>query len=593
MTRAIRCLVGLWLVLLLGCPPEGPGETPDPAGDDDVGDDDDVATPPRIVIDGPARASFHEAGSTVTIHGRCIEGDAPLHALTIDDVPISLADDGSFSHDLHPTDGINIVDLELEDQAEERAVEAMALHHGPTHPPGELITSAMVVQVGQALLDDDEPDLDDTASLVEGLLEDPSTFTDLPSITYEYAELRPTSMTISSADVDLVAHDGFLAVTTALHDLYVTFEAQGTGFWDWVEVSGEAWVDPATVSMELTSSVVGGDVQVAVQSMDVSLSNLQMDVEWVPDDLEDYLAEYIQEYVEEEVQATAETLIADFLAELLAAAAMEFQFSEEIPVTLAIELHSIDVTSAGLVYTLDARAFADPAFDLHPLAGSLRSGGDPPTTPFSTAPLAVATDDDFANQLMFAAWHAGGTEWTFSADELAAMGAEEIPAPLGPVASADVSIQLPMVMTPTTSDSFDYDVAIGEVWAELERTDGEVLGFSVSISAGGRVEPSADGSLAMILDDRPAEVRLGVSTLQYPEGQVPANLAALVTMIVPPMLAQGNEGVDGFFLPQVGLEEMADIDFLQGKSIGLTDPQVGTVDGEGLWLLLEAGVLVQ
>jgi len=591
-------LLGL-LLALGGCAPDPPdlsAQGDDDQGPDDDDDDDDAGVDvvfPRIVVDSPQRGSFHEAGAVVTLAGRCFEGTAPLLGLTVNDVPVSLDADGSFSHELHPVDGINVIKLQLDDEDGERAVESLSLHYGPTNAPGELIESALIVQVSTELLDDDDPDLDDTASLVEAVLVDPSTFEGLPSVTYSYAELTLTSLQTGSADVDLTPHAGFLAVSTSMHDLYATFDAQGTGFWDWVEVSGDADIGLACVSMELAPSVVGGDVVVSVQSIDVTLEDMQMDVEWVPDDLEDYLSDYIADYVEDEMRAMAEDMVATFIDELLSAAAMQFQFSEEIPVTIAVELHAIEVSPAGLTYTLDARATAANSPELHPLAGSLRSAGSPPSPPFSTAPLAVAVDDDFSNQLMFALWAAGGTAWTFDSAELAAMGAEDIPAPLGPAAAADVEIQLPMVVTPTDLADFDYDVGLGEVHADLERTDGEVLSFSINILAGGQVQENADGSLGMILDERPAELTLGVSTLAYPDGQVPANLAALVIMVVPPMLAQGNEAVPGFFLPAVGLQDMADIDFFVGRSITVTDPQVGIVDGEGLWMLLEAGVAVQ
>jgi hypothetical protein len=591
-----RTVLFLGLMLIApACAPDPPDLSPHSDDDDDAsGDDDDVSLVfPRIVVDSPQRGSFHEAGSTVEIVGRCFEGAAPLHSLTLDEAPVSLSADGAFSHELHAVDGINVVKLQLEDTDGERATEALGLHYGPTNAPGVLIPSAMVVQVAPQLLDDDDPDLDDTASLVEAILEDPSTFEDPPAVTYSYAELTLTSLQVASADVDLTPQAGFLAVATSIHDLYASFDAQGTGFWDWVEVSGEADVGLASMTMELAPSVVGGDVVVTVQSVDVTLDDLQMDVEWVPDDLEDYLSDYIADYVEDELREMAEELVATFLDELLSAAAMEFQFSEEIPVTLSIELHSLEVSPAGMTYILDGRSTAAPQFELHPLAGSLRSAGSPPTAPFSAFPLSVAVDDDFANQLMFAIWSAGGMAWTFTEEELAAMGAEDIPAPLGPAATADVDIGLPMVVTPTDLADFDYDVGIGEVRADLTRTDGEVLAFSVNILAGGLVQSSPDGSLGMVLDDRPAELTLGVSTLEYPDGQVPANLAALVHVIVPPMLAKGNEAVPGFFLPEVDLQPMADIDFFVGRSIVLDNPQVGTVDGEGLWMLLEGGVSVQ
>jgi len=577
------------------CPPDPPPLSS--TGDDDVSDDDTSPGSyafPSIVVQTPPRASFHDAGASVTVSGICHEGDAPLDTLTLNGATVPLSGDGSFSHELpSPVHGINVLELELFDTEGERAVEALAIHYGPTHPPGTELHAMAVIQAAPALLDDDNPDLDDTASLVEEILEDPSTFQGLPSVEYSYFELTLDDLQVSSAAVDITPTAGVLELSVALSDVYASFTAQGVDFWDWVEVSGEAWVDEACFDMDLALSASGGTVQVTVQYVDVSLQGMSMTVDYVPDFLEPYLTDYLQDYVEDEIRDTAEGLVADFIEEFLASFAMDFQFSDTVPVMFSIELDTIDVTPSGITFSVGGGASGTAAFELPNRAGSLMTPGTPPLVPFSNSPLAVAVDDDLVNQLLLALWMVRATNWTFSPEELQTMGAEEIPAPLGPLNSVDVEISLPMVMTETTSSEFDFDVGVGEVWSDLARTDGEHLEFSTSILAAARVEESPDGSLNMVMQDQASEIVLGIGVLQYPEGQVPANLAALAELIVPPMLGQANAGVEGFFLPTVPLSDLADIDFFAGRELRLADPTVGTAGGEGLWFLLEGGLEVE
>jgi len=163
--------IGLFAALLfVSCAPDPPG-----AGDDDddtvAADDDDDALPPppvlpRIEVNRPDRATFQPAGSQVVIAGRCFAGDAPLDTLSINDVKVDMTGEGEFEYTYPTVTGINVVNLRVEDTAGERAVEALGLHYGPTHLPAENLHDVAVIHVSAELLDDDAPDMDDTATLL-------------------------------------------------------------------------------------------------------------------------------------------------------------------------------------------------------------------------------------------------------------------------------------------------------------------------------------------------------------------------------------------------------------------------------------------
>jgi len=590
---AARTIGILLAIVALGCASDPPD------GDDDTVDDDDVGITvpvlPRIELDGPPRASFHPAGSQVNVAGRCVAGDAPLAELTINGEVVGFSGDGSFTHVLASEPGINIVQLRIEDTDGERATEALGYHYGPTIEPAEQLTNIGVIHASDELLDDDAPDLDDAASLVESLLQDPSTFSGLLApIEDEYMVLTPTSMEISSADVDLDPYSGALSTSMELWGLHVTFDAEGTGIWSWVSVSGEMWADPATIDMDLGVSASGGTVQVSVSYVDVTLDGFALSVEYVPDFLEPYLADLAQEYVEDALQQTAEDMVGEFLGDFLEAFAMDIEFGEEHPVTLEIDLGSLALDSNGITMWLDGRSTAEVALPLPEWAGSLTTPGTPPAVPFSAKPLNVAVDDDFLNQLFFTLWYAGALAgWEFGEAELAEMGSGDIPPPLGPVQEVAVGLQLPLVVTGTDVEGFDFDLGVGEVQSTITRTDGETMGFSTNIHGGASLQVATDGSLTLSMDDRPAELEIGVGVLQYPDELDPGDLAALMRLVVPPMLSQANAAFPGFPLPQIELSELADIGYFQGKTLSVTDLGLDITGADDLWVRIEGGLLVQ
>jgi hypothetical protein len=588
-SSAARTFWAIAVLALLGCPPDEP--------DEPVPDDDEIIPPvlPQIHVDKPARATFQPAGAEVEIAGHCIAGDAPLETFTINDESIALSGDGAFSHVHASVDGLNVLSMRVEDTDGERATEAMAYLYGPTAGPAQTLTDVAVIHASDDLLDDDDPDLDDIAALVEGMLDDPSTFSGLLTpMETEYILLTPTSMSVGASAVDITPSTGELTLSMTLNDLYVTFDAAGTGMWDWVSVSGEMWADPALLMMDVGLSASNGTVTATVQSVDVTLQDFELAVDYVPSFLEGYLSDAVEGYVEDSLQQTAEDMVGEFLAAFLQAFAVDIDFGEEHPVTLQLDLASLAVFSDGITMHFDGRTTAEVAFGMPDWAGSLLTEGDPPDVPFSDAPLNVVVDDDFLNQLFFTLWYAGAmSEWRFTALELAAMGSGDIPPPLGPVETVSVGLQLPLVMTGTDTEGFDFDLGAGEIHSTIVRPDGERFGFSTNLIGAASLMTLPDGTLSLTMDDRPAHLTLGVGVTEYPAQLDPGDLAALIRLVVPPMLGQANGAFPGFPLPETDLGELADLGYFHGKILVVTDLEMAITGEPGLWVQMEGGLSVQ
>lgn len=583
------------LILLLAALPWLACKPPEPVDDDDDATVDIVPPVlPTIELTSPDRASFQAAGSAVEVRGFCTAGDAPLDVLTVDDEPVNLSPEGEFQYVYPPVNGINVINLRITDTDGERATDALAVYHGTLRPLGEVLPEIAVIQASAELLDDDHPDLDDVASLVEGLLEDPGTFDGLDTVVTEDVAITPTSITVGDAAVDIVPGAGVLTTTASLGDLHATFDIAGTGWLDWLEVSGEMWADPAWTEMDMEVSASNGDVNAQVTYIDVRLDNFSFAVEWVPSWVEELLYETVQEYVQDALLETTETMVADFLEEFLQTFSMETTFGEETPVTLAIELRSLDVTADGLSMSLDGSTSASLGIEVPPGAGTLATAGAAPSLAFSTSPLTVAVDDDFVNQLLGTVWTSGMlSNFTFTGAELAAMGAGDIPPPMGPVDLVTVESGLPMALVSTDDPEWDFTMGIGEMRSTIRRTDGVELAFSSSILGGGRAFSDTDGSIKMEMDDRPAYLKMGVATLDYPEALDPGDLAALVRLTIPPMLGQANEALPGFPIPETHLGDLADVDYLNGKYLSVDDLRLAIRGDEGLWITIECGLSIQ
>ena len=126
---------------------------------------------PVLAVDTPERAWF-SGGSSVGYSGTAQGGTWDLTELRLNGENIQLNGSGRFSHSLTAETGLLILAARLEDEGGERAVDARSVYHGPLHEPGAMIEGGVRLQVSPELLDDDDPDLDDLASIAELTLTD-------------------------------------------------------------------------------------------------------------------------------------------------------------------------------------------------------------------------------------------------------------------------------------------------------------------------------------------------------------------------------------------------------------------------------------
>ncbi len=534
--------------------------------DPDVPDTDvEVPDPPvlpGLEITEPARAAW--SAGAFTVAGQGTPGDAALTELTIDDQDVPLDGSGAFSTTLDPPAGIALIGARLKDAEGERAVDGRSVHVGPVNPPGATIERAVGIQLTDVFLDDDNPDIDDIAGLLEAVMTHPD-FGDLVAgqqTTSGSITVTIDDMVVDDAEVDIWPGTGVMEVDLTMYDVVSDFTVDGSI----VDTTGTMTMDELHIEMDVV--VVEGSTGVVVQvpyvSAEIDGFDLSTNSALVPDSLIEPIAEPL---VESSLEDQAQTLVADLLGELLNAFAFDIPLGEGSPVTLSLAMASIDAHPAGLVMWMDGSVTATvPGLTLPDGAGSLTTPGPAPSLPITTnRGLVAAVDDDFLNQAMFAVWHAGlVTDLTYTGDELTALTGEDLAPPLGPVQSATMGLQLPPVMTPPADPAeHGMDMSMGEFWFEITRTDGIQVRSSLNVRVGGGIA-STDESIAIELDNRPRYVTVHAGMMDWPPNLDPGDLASLFRLAAPTLMGQAGAIFPAFPSPSFDLGEFVDTPAVDG-----------------------------
>jgi hypothetical protein len=136
-------------------------------------------TGPLVVITSPERGQMITEPELLTVTG--IVTDAfGLASVKVNDVPVSVDEDGQFSTQIESVYGLNPVFVEAFDTNENRGVGSVAWYYASAYQPADSedtdaarLDNALQIWLGQDVLDDfdhSEPEVDDLAHLLELLL---------------------------------------------------------------------------------------------------------------------------------------------------------------------------------------------------------------------------------------------------------------------------------------------------------------------------------------------------------------------------------------------------------------------------------------
>lgn len=564
------------LASVAGCPGrDNPIDTDEPTGPPPPPD------LPELRLTSPERAAF--LPGAVQVSGSATAGTGALAELTVDDAPVPLEASGGFSTTITPPPGLFLLGSRVVDDIGERAVDGRAVHVGPVHPPGASLPGAILVELGPPLLDDDDADPDDFAAVAARLVEDPAFSAPLVGRTFgDTIELTLTGMSVGGAEVDILPQLDVLWTDLLLTDLTTTFH------WAYWGIDGSTYAEEATILVDLVveDGPLGPTARAA--AVDVDLDGFDWEIDWLPGGVESLLDSTVQEMQETSLEDQVATMVPELLASLLDAFAFDLPLGGT---RVAIGLSVADLRSHpdGLVLELDASVVAPGGTVLPPGAGSLRTDAPPPRFPTGTwEPLTLAIDDDLVNQLLFAVWHGGAlADFELSGTELILLTGEDLPPPLGPVASVTLDLGLPPVLSPTADlgddGLFSADLSIGELWLDITRTDDAHVAVSLNLRAGTDLAIH-DGALALDLDNRPTAMVVHAGMLDWPRALDPGDLASLFRLSSPGLVGGALDVLPGIPLPEIDLGELSEARSLDGVVWGVANAEA-TVQPSG-WVVI-------
>lgn len=567
----------LWLFLACKSDPEKQEEVEE--GEIVVQQDKEVVEHPILAVNVPSRGQFI-LGDGISVQGTVQEATAPLSKLTVNDEELTI-DGDSFEATVSGRPGVNILNFRLEAEDRGRAVDSVGVYHGPYLEPDEFVEDGVRLQIGQELLDDGDPDVDDLATIAEEVINGLDLTALIGGQAYPVDDYLLTIYEVTHGGVDLSIDCGdTLLVTANLSDLYVNAHIDAlTGF------DGFITVDEVILELELDFMVENGQVEVYVVDRTIEFVNLQSD-DWLPWGfgwLEPIIISAVQDEVEtaigDQAQSLIETLVTDYLNNFT------LDFELFAGVSLNASISSLDVGEEGLRMGTDARLHGSLVKDVPNGAGSARLAGTPPAWPLTnTRPFAAAVSGDIINQLIFAIWGSGYFDG-IEIDGILIQGLSggAIPEPIGPVDNLEINIGLPPSLHPADLGDMTATLSMGEWQMRFTREDSEIIDFRINLEAGLDVFVE-NGKVKLQVDNRPAKIDLGVATLEKPEYLDGGDLSALGRLMIPSLLGSVTTFLPAIELPPIPLGSLAD---------GLSDLTIQDADitmTSDSWLLIEANV---
>ena len=402
-----------------------------------------------LEVTSPSRGATLTGSSIVVVEGAVATPASPLDTLKVNGSSVSVSLDGTFSHALDATVGINIIEVDATDTAGQSVKRVQAFAWSPELlPPGspqnvQAVDDASAFYLAPEALDDGDPsDMDDLAGVITELM---ATFNindaiphplsaetgepgalwcswevDIQNVTYEvesvditpvldglllYVEMSNVAADVSAVDDGFACPDAIGVVSTPKIMVQSEIEVKVTG-------GGQLSVIPESVTVIIEEPEV--DIQAGAASFFNWLIN------WFEDDLADLLAVKVEEFVINEAAPLIDGILSSF-----AHYEMPFDLPSYVPeatgpATIQVAPTDSQITGAGAIFWSDM-GIATTQGTPHNAPGQvLRAGcgaGGTESASFpKTSVIEASIHEDLFNQVLFQAWWAGVMETSLPGD---------------------------------------------------------------------------------------------------------------------------------------------------------------------------------
>jgi len=542
---------------------------------------------PLIEVFYPPRGAMMKGPpDQVTVTGRVTSEGGPITQFLLNDSPVTLNADGTFSRTLPARSGINILRFSATNAAGGmvQAVRAFAFSHhyyptDPGNPKAAEIPNGLRVYLGPTVFDDDNPStVDDFATLIllmlkgmdlKSLIPDPLAQTQILQC---QATVRAKNVQFQGPDLDLKPINGGLHARVRLTNLSLDIVAQMSGFLC-PSASGKVKAQAITVDVDLMVTVPKpGQAQVTLANKKAAISGLDISLDGLLGFLLNWLIDLFEGTITSQIEQMVVAQLDQFapiLEQALESLAIEQVLTippligsgKPVPVTLKAALSMAEFDTSGADIGLTATALAPKGIAYQPLGSLARSACLNPSEPafhfIELNELEIGLADDLLNQVLYSVWYGGAFEIT--------LGEADLPAgtPLGQYGienlTIHVSFMLPPVLTSCTPGE-QFRAQVGDVHVHASMT---LMGQPIEMDA----YASAEATLLIEAQNTPtgAVLAFGVQDLDVVAIEVESvsggmagakyAIAALIEQTLLPMLFEGFTGgpIASFPIPEIDI----------------------------------------
>jgi hypothetical protein len=371
---------------------------------------------PIIHLKSPQRGAFQIAGQQdrIVVHGSVMDAVTSVESVRINEEVFRVAADGTFSAEIAPHRGANLIIVEATDAVGHTSSTTRGVVYGDFADWGEPAKDGIHARLGVDSLGVlEEAFADALAGSFSGDL--------IPAD--QGGEFRVTGMSYEDIVLDLVPQLGYFDATIFIYDLRIEVETEQTIVFIPVTITGQIKVNPAEIRTRLYIAANGrGGLDVRLEGGDVELHNFDLDL----DGLAGLIDGLIEGMVEDLARDMFRQAISDLdTGDLLGAGGLS------VPMEIAgrtgsldLLLTRFDIDPQGLTFSADTGLNLPPDPQVRPSPGTLKTPGVAPGNARMDRMIRFSLADDFVNGLLGNLWRAGALHVADIGEALGGEGGE-------------------------------------------------------------------------------------------------------------------------------------------------------------------------
>jgi len=453
-------------------------------------------TAPDLVITFPERGATLTGENDIVVTGTVSDAVSTDQTLVINEMEVTLEEDGSFQFPMSSLQGMNIIDATATDEWGNagRVIQSYLfsdnwLPMDPADPAGSLAPYAVTTYMDDKLFYNSDPSDEGTISALLGMVLEnldlmalmTNPVTSVNEIGCEY-DVFLTSATFDNPTVELKSTNGGMSMDASIPNLKmdILLDRTGGGFWCPGNTVGHATADKIVISTIITMTVdpwthelilAAGASQIVLEGFDLSVDSwFNFLIGMFKGTIENLLKDEFNKQIVSLIETLNETL-SDLWSNPI-----ELPVDPLIPgmnpVTLSIRLQPQNAvfTDEGGNFDLNA-AITGPKLVERTILGSIGraaclTGGEDWFTLDTTDPdkIQLAAFDDLINELLYALWSQKGLHLHITAEDLAEMGVD-----VSQYGVAGLDLTTAPLLPPVLTDCPGVlTVQIGDFYADVE-----------------------------------------------------------------------------------------------------------------------------